>query len=135
MDTPQHTFLDVAGQRLMRLADNGLLAGERDVTDILGLTWGEDVDWIVLPVRRLPADFFRLETRIAGNMLQKLTNYRMKCAIVGDISAPLAASGALRLRARVQPGPRRLVRRRHGRAEPATRAGRRIRHRRHERHL
>lgn len=23
MDTPQHTFLDVAGQRLMRLADNG----------------------------------------------------------------------------------------------------------------
>ena len=50
----------------------------------------------MLPVRRLPADFFRLETRIAGNMLQKLTNYRMKCAIVGDISAPLAASGALR---------------------------------------
>lgn len=49
----------------------------------------------MLPVRRLPADFFRLETRIAGNMLQKLTNYRMKCAIVGDISAPLAASGAL----------------------------------------
>lgn len=97
MDTPQHTFLDVAGQRLMRLADNGpLLAGEQDVTDLLGLTWGEDVDWIVLPVRRLPADFFRLETRIAGNMLQKLTNYRMKCAIVGDISAPLAASGALR---------------------------------------
>ena len=46
----------------------------------------------MLPVRRLPADFFRLETRIAGNMLQKLTNYRMKCAIVGDISAPLAAS-------------------------------------------
>ena len=41
----------------------------------------------MLPVRRLPADFFRLETRIAGNMLQKLTNYRMKCAIVGDISA------------------------------------------------
>ena len=119
----------------MRLADNGLLAGEQDVTDLLGLTWGEDVDWIVLPVRRLPADFFRLETRIAGNMLQKLTNYRMKCAIVGDISAPLAASGALPLRARVNQGPRRLVRRRHGRAEPATRAGRRIRHRRHERHL
>ncbi|WZB72993.1 DUF4180 domain-containing protein [Achromobacter xylosoxidans] len=112
-----------------------MLAGEQDVTDLLGLTWGEDVDWIVLPVRRLPADFFRLETRIAGNMLQKLTNYRMKCAIVGDLCAAGRQRRAARLRARVQPGPHRLVRRRHGRAEPATRAGRRIRHRRHERHL
>ena len=29
MDTPQHTFLDVAGQRLMRLADNGLSPASR----------------------------------------------------------------------------------------------------------
>ncbi len=31
-------------------------------------------------------DFFRLSTRLAGEILQKFINYRMKVAIVGDFS-------------------------------------------------
>jgi len=31
-------------------------------------------------------DFFRLKTGLAGEILQKFVNYRMKIAIVGDFS-------------------------------------------------
>ncbi len=51
---------------------------------------------IAIPRTRLTADFFRLRTRLAGEILQKLTNYRFKVAIVGDVSAEIAASDALR---------------------------------------
>ncbi|MFZ2340826.1 MAG: DUF4180 domain-containing protein [Bacteroidales bacterium] len=32
-------------------------------------------------------DFFDLKTKIAGDILQKFSNYRMKLAIIGDFSA------------------------------------------------
>ena len=168
---PQHTFLDVAGQRLMRLADNGPCSPASRTSPILGLTWGRTWTGSCCPPPAgglLPANAHRRQHAAEAHQLPdevrhrrrhlcawppaarcatscasptraapsgsptwgedvdrqhaaKLTNYRMKCAIVGDISAPLAARRAARLRARGQPGPRRLVRRRHGRAEPATR--------------
>lgn len=39
-------------------------------------------------------DFFDLKTRIAGEILQKYTNYKMKLAIVGDFG--VYASKSLR---------------------------------------
>ncbi|WP_231748166.1 DUF4180 domain-containing protein [Burkholderia sp. ABCPW 14] len=41
-------------------------------------------------------DFFRLDTCVAGHLVQKLINYGVKLAVVGDIDAPLARSRALR---------------------------------------
>ena len=37
--------------------------------------------------RILVADFFDLSTKIAGGILQKLINYKMKLAIIGDFYA------------------------------------------------
>lgn len=34
----------------------------------------------------LSEDFFDLKTRLAGDVLQKFINYRMKIAIIGDFS-------------------------------------------------
>lgn len=45
---------------------------------------------------RLDGDFFQLKTRIAGEMLQKFVTYQVRVAILGDISAHLDQSSALR---------------------------------------
>lgn len=34
----------------------------------------------------LPGEFFDLKTRLAGEILQKFTNYRFRVAVVGDFS-------------------------------------------------
>ncbi|MFI9816513.1 DUF4180 domain-containing protein [Saccharothrix variisporea] len=49
-----------------------------------------------VPVRRLDERFFALGTRFAGEVMQKFVNYRLRLAVVGDISAHLASSAALR---------------------------------------
>lgn len=41
---------------------------------------------IILGKNLLSEDFFKLSTRLAGDILQKFINYRTKVAIVGDFS-------------------------------------------------
>ncbi|AOJ08033.1 alpha/beta hydrolase [Burkholderia mayonis] len=55
-----------------------------------------DATWIALPPEQRHDDFFRLDTCVAGHLVQKLINYGVKLAVVGDIDAPLARSRALR---------------------------------------
>ncbi|WP_261301026.1 DUF4180 domain-containing protein [Paenibacillus andongensis] len=45
-----------------------------------------DCDRIILNSSALSEDFFELKTRLAGEILQKYMNYRVKVAIVGDFS-------------------------------------------------
>ena len=72
------------------------IASEGDVLDIIGELYGTGHDTVVIPVARLGSDFFRLGNGLAGAMLQKFTNYRLKVLIVGDISAYTEKSGPLR---------------------------------------
>ncbi|WP_326972868.1 DUF4180 domain-containing protein [Burkholderia oklahomensis] len=51
---------------------------------------------MALPAKRLHDDFFRLDTCVAGHFVQKLINYGVKRAVIGNIDAPLARSRALR---------------------------------------
>ena len=41
-------------------------------------------DLAVIQKSNLPEEFFDLKTRLAGEILQKFTNYRFRVAIVGD---------------------------------------------------
>lgn len=50
----------------------------------------------MLPVRRLADEFFTLRTGVAGELVQKFVNYRLPVVVVGDISAHVARSIALR---------------------------------------
>jgi len=77
-------------------ADGPLLRTEADATDLLGATYGTGAELIAIPVDRLDPDFFDLKTTVAGLFTQKLLNYRMRVAIVGDIAGHVAASNALR---------------------------------------
>ena len=41
-------------------------------------------DRFIISEKNLKEDFFELRNKIAGNIFQKIINYRMKLAIVGD---------------------------------------------------
>ncbi|GAA3758613.1 DUF4180 domain-containing protein [Plantactinospora mayteni] len=71
------------------------IATEQDALDLIGASFlGATV--VAVPASRLDASFFTLGTRFAGEVMQKFVNYRLRLAVVGDISAHLATSSALR---------------------------------------
>jgi hypothetical protein len=72
------------------------LDGERAATDIVGDMLGSGAQLAVVPVSRLGDGFLTLSTRIAGGVIQKFVNYGLRVAFVGDVSAAVAASDALR---------------------------------------
>lgn len=82
---------------VLELDPSGPLVGsERDATDILGEAFAHNATVIVIPAERLDPDFLRLRSGLAGNFIQKLQNYHCRLVVLGDISAAVAASTALR---------------------------------------
>ncbi|MDB5528883.1 MAG: hypothetical protein JWR51_1986 [Devosia sp.] len=72
------------------------LGSDRDASDILSEAFSSDATVIVLPAERLDPDFLRLRSGLAGAFIQKLQNYHCRLVILGDVSAAVAASTALR---------------------------------------
>lgn len=87
---------DLNGARIAELtgADNPLKS-DRDAVDVIGASSPYRPDIILIPTRCLDGDFFRLKTRIAGEFIQKFVTYRLRLAILGDISDQLRESSAL----------------------------------------
>ncbi|MFD8981934.1 DUF4180 domain-containing protein [Streptomyces sp. NPDC059564] len=81
---------------LVRAPDGAVVRDERDATDLIGDGMYQGADWVLLPVECLTEDFFRLRTRLAGDIVQKFATYRLKLAVVGDIAHHVAASDSLR---------------------------------------
>ena len=77
-------------------ADGDPISTPDDASDLVGAAWSHQANLITVPVERLDPEFFRLSTGIAGEIMQKLVNYRLRLAVIGDISEQLAASNALR---------------------------------------
>jgi hypothetical protein len=73
-------------------AEGPAIGSEQDALDLMGEAYGSGADLIALPASRLAPDFFRLRTGVAGAILQKLRNYGVRLAVVGDISAAVGAS-------------------------------------------
>jgi hypothetical protein len=71
------------------------IASEQDALDVIAAALGR-ADVAAIPVGRFDERFFALRSRFAGEVMQKFVNYRVRLAIVGDISAHVAASTALR---------------------------------------
>lgn len=68
------------------IADDVIIKTAEDVLDLLGNLYEYDVDRIIIEEKNLSADFFDLKNGIAGEILQKFSNYRVKLAIVGHFS-------------------------------------------------
>ena len=67
--------------------ENGVIASTADALDLIATASYNDAAAIVIPMEWLTPDFFSLKTGLAGEILQKFVNYRMRAAIVGDFSA------------------------------------------------
>ena len=63
-------------------------------TDLVGEALSEGARVIAIPASRLDPSFFDLRSGLAGEILQKAVNYRIRFAVVGDVSAYVAASKA-----------------------------------------
>lgn len=81
---------------LLAAAEGPAVASERDANDLIGDAMGAGATLIAVPVARLDAAFFQLRSGLAGAIAQKIVNYRLKLAIVGDIAGRLEASSPLR---------------------------------------
>ncbi len=64
--------------------------------DLIGEAMGAGASCVAIPVARLGDDFFDLRTGVAGEVVQKFVTYQRRLAIVGDISAAVSRSNALR---------------------------------------
>lgn len=58
----------------------------QDILDIMAEAGYNQSTALIIHEENLPDGFFDLKTKIAGEILQKFSNYRMKLAIIGDFS-------------------------------------------------
>src|SRR5690554_7474857 len=55
-----------------------------DALNLLGNVYFQGFDKMIIHQRNLTADFFDLKNKMAGEILQKFSNYRIRLAIVGE---------------------------------------------------
>ena len=86
----------IDGVAVLRCAADGpLLGGEQAALDLVGEALGR-AELLVVPVARVAPAFFALASGVAGAVVQKFVNYRLRLAIVGDVDEYVAGSTALR---------------------------------------
>ncbi|MFE2497450.1 DUF4180 domain-containing protein [Streptomyces scopuliridis] len=81
---------------LLCAPDGDPLRGEREALDLIGDAFYLGAAWVVIPAGRFEDAFFQLSTRVAGDIVQKFVNYRLRVAVVGDITRHTADSASLR---------------------------------------
>jgi hypothetical protein len=90
MRTEEH-----GGLRVQFLDTDGpLISTREDTSDLIGNAWVENVSVIAVPVGRLDPAFLDLRSGFAGEMTQKIVNYQLRLAVVGDVSEATDASQA-----------------------------------------
>ena len=68
------------------LPGNDLIAGPDDILDSMAEARFNGSDRMIIHEKSFHPDFFELKTKVAGEILQKFSNYRMKLAIIGDFT-------------------------------------------------
>jgi hypothetical protein len=73
-------------------ADGPVISTSEDTSDLIGNAWVDNVSVIAVPVARLDPAFFDLPSGFAGEVTQKIVNYQLKLAVIGDVTAAAASS-------------------------------------------
>lgn len=78
---------EVGERKVAELHSEKILIGSlQEGIDLIGNLYYQGFDCAILYAKNLPAEFFDLKTKFAGEILQKFTTYRIRLAIVGDFS-------------------------------------------------
>ncbi|RXM50477.1 MULTISPECIES: DUF4180 domain-containing protein [unclassified Chryseobacterium] len=68
------------------ISDQIIIQSAEDGLDLMGNIYYQGFDKVIVYEKNITPDFFDLKTKIAGEILQKFSNYRIALAIVGDFS-------------------------------------------------
>jgi len=68
------------------IAEHCVINNVDDGLDLLGNVYYQGFDQVIVHEKNITADFFVLKNKIAGDILQKFSNYRMRLIIIGDFS-------------------------------------------------
>lgn len=69
------------------LSEENLINTTEEGIDILGSLYYQGFDKVIIHQKNITPDFFELKNRMAGEILQKFSTYRVQLAIVGEFSA------------------------------------------------
>ncbi|MEW9699513.1 DUF4180 domain-containing protein [Paenibacillus sp. SI8] len=79
--------IDQEGSSKVALIDSSevLISDVQEALDLMSsVRYNEQCDKVIIHKANITEAFFDLSTRLAGEILQKYTNYQLKIAIVGD---------------------------------------------------
>lgn len=80
-------FSDHMGVQIAEVTDSKFQISEvQDAVDLLGDLYFNNCSSIILRESNLHPDFFRLSTGLAGEVLQKFSNYSSRLVIIGDFT-------------------------------------------------
>lgn len=68
------------------ITDEIVVRTTEDGLELLGNLYYQGFDGIIIHAKSITSDFFDLKNRLAGDILQKFSQYRMPLVIVGDFS-------------------------------------------------
>ncbi len=74
------------------ISDSLIILNTDDGLNLVGEAYYSGFDKVIIYESSITPKFFDLKTRMAGEILQKFSNYRMKLAIVGDFSSNTSKS-------------------------------------------
>jgi hypothetical protein len=70
------------GNGIVEIIDDNIII--KDIDDVFGLLFTNNCSSIILRKENMGEEFFDLSNGIAGEILQKFSNYRKRLAIIGD---------------------------------------------------
>lgn len=63
-----------------------IIQSVEDGIDLIGNMYYQEFDTVIIHEKNITPDFFELKTKLAGEILQKFSNYRIRLIIVGGVS-------------------------------------------------
>ncbi len=79
-------FHKSGNQEVAEFIGDMVISSVEDSVDLLGEASMGNCTGVIISEKNLHPDFFRLHTGLAGEVLQKFSNYRVKLAITGDFT-------------------------------------------------
>lgn len=84
------------GKARVATVEGQSLQMEADALALISKALEEKADWLVVAVKDIAPDFFRLRTGLAGAVCQKFVTYGVGLAILGDVSVHMSHSNPFR---------------------------------------
>jgi DNA-binding PadR family transcriptional regulator len=82
-DKMDYQIKDIESKKYIELiSTTEPLSTENDALDLIALCWEHEANALMINNTALSEDFFKLKTKVAGNMIQKFINYGIKTAVI-----------------------------------------------------